>query len=244
MQVKKTEETPTKAKVSVVSTDKELLPIKNHVLSHFQGKVNVPGFRSGKVPPELLEKHVNPQSLQSEFLEEAAQQLYMSAINELGLRPVDRPEVKLTKFVPFTNLEFEAVVEVVGEITLPDYKKIKKAKTKAEITAKDVNEVIKSLQTRLSDKKDVNRAAKNGDQVWIDFEGTDAQTKKPIKGADGKDYPLVLGSNAFIPGFEPELVGLKGGEEKTFTLTFPKDYGVSAMAGKKVTFKVNVTKVQ
>lgn len=244
MQVKKSELSPTKVNVTVVAEAKDLQPLKTHVLSHFQGKVKVPGFRAGKVPSELLEKHVSPEALQSEFLEEAANQLYQSALYELKLRPVDRPEVSLKKFVPYTLLEFEATTEVVGTITLPDYTKIKKTKPQEKVTDKDVQEVIKSLQTRLSDKKDVNRAAKDSDQVWIDFEGVDAKTKKAIKGADGKDYPLALGSNTFIPGFEPNLVGLKAGEEKTFTLTFPKDYGVSALANKKVTFTVHVIKVQ
>lgn len=244
MQVKKTEESPTKVKITVVAEAKDLSPLKDHVLSHFQDRVKVPGFRAGKVPTAVLEKHVSPQALQAEFIEEAANQLYQSALNELKLRPVSQPEVSLKKFVPYTLLEFEATTEVVGEIKLPDYTKIKKTKTEEKVTDKDVQEVIKSLQTRLSDKKDVSRASKDGDQVWIDFAGVDAKTKKSIKGADGKDYPLVLGSNTFIPGFEPNLVGLKAGEEKTFTITFPKDYGVSALASKKVTFTVTVIKVQ
>lgn len=244
MQVKKTQESPTKVKLTVVAAEKDLLPIKKHVLGNFQDKVNVPGFRKGKIPPEVLEKHVNPESFQSEFLQEAAQQLYVGALEEVKVRPVDRPEVSLQKFVPYSNLEFEATVEVVGETTLPDYKAIKKTKPVVKITEKDVTEVIKSLQTRMAEKKDVDRAAKDGDEVWIDFEGVDAKTKEPIKGADGKDYPLIIGSNTFIPGFEPELIGLKGGSDKTFTLTFPKDYGAAALANKKVTFTVHVTKVQ
>lgn len=244
MQVKKTNESDTKAVVTVVANEKELIPIKTHVLGHFQGKVKIPGFRSGRVPAELLEKHVDQQSLQAEFLEEGIQQLYVAAIKELGLRPVDSPQVSVKKFVPYTVLEFDATVEVVGEVRLPDYKKIKKSKPKAEVTDKDIKEVLSSLQQRAAEKKDVNRAVKDGDQVWIDFKGMDAKTKEPIQGADGKDYPLVIGSNSFIPGFEPELVGLSAGEEKTFTLTFPKDYGAKNLQNKKVTFTVTATKVQ
>lgn len=95
----------------------------------------------------------------------------------------------------------------------------------------------------MAQKNDVDRAAKDTDQIWIDFEGVDAKGK-PIGGATGKNYPLVLGSNTFIPGFEPNLVGLSASDEKTFTLTFPKDYGAKALAGKKVTFTVKVIKVQ
>jgi trigger factor len=95
----------------------------------------------------------------------------------------------------------------------------------------------------MSEKKDVDRAAAADDQVWIDFKGVN-EKGEPVNGADGKDYPIILGSNTFIPGFEDNVVGMSVGEEKSFTLTFPKDYGVKALANKKVTFTVTVTKVQ
>ncbi|MBI5357991.1 trigger factor, partial [Candidatus Saccharibacteria bacterium] len=140
-------------------------------------------------------------------------------------------------------LEFEVITEVVGKIKLADYKKIKLAKEKAAVVAKDVEDVIKSLKKQVADKKEVQREAKTNDEVWIDFKGVDAKGE-PVNGADGKDYPLVLGSKTFIPGFEENIEGLKPGEEKTFTLTFPKDYGVKALANKKVTFTVTVKKIQ
>jgi trigger factor len=95
----------------------------------------------------------------------------------------------------------------------------------------------------MAEKKDVERPAKKDDEAWIDFKGVD-EKGEPINGADGKDYPLVLGSNKFIPGFEDNVVGMKPGEEKTFPLNFPKDYGVKALAGKKVKFTVKVNKLQ
>src|SRR5690606_32982359 len=98
-------------------------------------------------------------------------------------------------------------------------KKIKMPKTDSKVTTKDLNDVVENLRVRLAEDKEVTRAAKNDDKVWIDFVGTDNKGEA-IKGADGKDYPLVLGSDTFIPGFEEKLVGLKAGEEKTFTLTF------------------------
>ena len=244
MQVKKTQVSDTSIIVSVVADAKELAPIKDHVLNHFQGKVKVQGFRSGKVPAELLEKNIDPTNLQTEFLEEAIEQLYIAAAQQLQIRPVDRPQISIKKFVPYTTLDFEAQVEVLGPVTLPDYTKIKVTKPTVKITDEDVKGVISSLQQRAAEKKDVNRPAKESDQVWIDFTGVDAKTKEAIQGADGKDYPLALGSNTFIPGFEPELVGLSAGEEKTFTLTFPKDYGVASLQDRKVTFVVTLTKVQ
>jgi len=112
------------------------------------------------------------------------------------------------------------------------------------VTPKDVSDVLDNLRTRAAAKQDVQRAAKLGDEVTIDFKGTDAKTKEPIDGADGKDYPLLLGSKAFIPGFEEELVGIKPGAEKTFDLTFPADYTAKDLQNRKVTFAVTATKVQ
>jgi len=243
MQIKATNLTKTSLELVVSATEVELQPLKNQVLTHLKNSVKVPGFRAGHVPPEIVEKNIDPNTLQSEFLEHAIEQLYFSAAQTKALRPVSQPKISLTKFVPYKELEFKATVDIIGDIKLPDYKKIKLDKSAISITAKDVDEVIKSLQTRLADKKDVDRAAKSGDQVWIDFKGIDDKGL-PVQGAEGKDYPLQLGSGNFIPGFEDNLIGLKANDEKTFELTFPKDYGVKALANRKVTFNVTVSKVQ
>lgn len=243
MQVKVSQPSKTEAIVTIVAADNELKLLKAQVLVRFQDKVKVPGFRSGKIPDNILEKNVDQQLMQNEFLEQAIEQLYVQAIQKHNLKPVSQPQIAIKKFVPFTTLEFEATMPVLGEVKLPDYKKIKKTKPTIKLTTKDTDDVIKSLQDRMAEKKDVERAAKNGDVVWIDFKGANAKGE-PVNGAEGKDYPLTLGSKAFIPGFEENLVGLKANDDKNFVLTFPKDYGVKALAGKKVTFTVNVIKVQ
>lgn len=243
MQITTSQPSDTEAVMTVSAAAEELMPIKETVLKKLQPQLNLAGFRKGKAPLPLVEKNLDQAMLQTEFLEEAVSTLYADAIRKEKLRPVDRPEIQISKFVPFTELEFKATLPVVGNIKLPDYKKIMKEKPEVKITAKDVDQVLNSLQKQLAEKKDVDRAAEDGDQAWIDFVGVDDKGE-PIKGADGKDYPLALGSNTFIPGFEENIVGLKPGDEKTFTLTFPKDYGMKALANKKVTFTVNVTKVQ
>lgn len=236
--------TDTTVTLSVTADAKELQDVKTATLNALAKDVKVQGFRGGKAPLPLIEKQISPAVLQNEFLERALNGLYVQALDEHDLRPVAQPELKITKFVPFSTLEFTATVEIVGAVKLPDYKKIKLAPEKVSVSAKDIDEVLHELATRDAEKKDVDRAAKEGDQVWIDFTGVDAKTKEPIKGADGQGYPLNLGSNTFIPGFETNLIGLKTGEEKTFTLTFPKDYGVKALQNRKVTFTAKVTKVQ
>jgi trigger factor len=234
----------TKVQLTLTADADQLKAVKKQALEHVAKDLKLPGFRPGKVPLNVVEKNANPAALQTEFLDHAMNLMYGAALDEHKLRPVAQPKVNITKFVPFDTLEIEAEVEVVGSIKLPDYKTIKLAKKSEKVTAKDVDGVLSELTKREAEKKDVDREAREGDQTWIDFKGVDAKTNEPIQGADGKDYPLLLGSNTFIPGFEANLIGKKTGEEVTFTLTFPKDYGVKALQSREVSFTVTVTKVQ
>jgi trigger factor len=242
MHITKTNPTPTETKLVIAADVSELQKAKEFALKKLAPQVKVAGFRAGHVPLELVQKHVDSNVLQTEVLEEAINRIYSGVIRKEDLRPVANPEVAIKKFVPFTELEFEVTVPTIGAIKLTDYKKIKLTMPEAKVDAKDVDGVIKSLQERAANHTEVTRTAKAGDQVLIDFAGTDSKGK-PVQGADGKAYPLTLGSNAFIPGFEDNLIGLKAGDTKSFTITFPKDYGVRALQSKKVTFEVTVTKV-
>jgi trigger factor len=243
MHVKRTQLSDNSVELDLTADGAFLASIKQLTLKHMASKhVKLPGFREGKAPLGLVEKNVDPAQLQSEFLEEAVNRMYAEAVKAENLRPITQPEVQIKKFVPFTDLEVSVKVDVIGEITLPDYTKIKKIAPQVELSAKDINDVVESLRKRLAEKKEVARAAKDGDEVVIDFRGTDGKGQ-PVNGAEGKEYPLLLGSNTFIPGFEPNIVGLKAGVTKKFTLKFPKDYGVAALASKDVTFEVTVKTV-
>ncbi|HXY18161.1 MAG TPA: trigger factor [Candidatus Nitrosopolaris sp.] len=242
MQITRTDNSSTNVSLSVSAAGAELEPIKRHVLGRFAGQVKVPGFRAGHAPASVVEKHIDQRALLDEFLNHALNELYRRAVDHQKLRPVGQPKIEVKKFVPFTDLEFSAETDVIGPIILPDYKKIKLAKPKVEISAQDVNEVLKSLRERMAERKPVERPAKNGDEILIDFSGKDSDGQ-PVAGADGKDYPLILGSNSFIPGFEDNLIGVKAGETKQFTVKFPKNYGVAALQNKDVTFEVDAKKV-
>lgn len=241
MRVTREDKSPTKVLLKVEADAADLEPIHKHVLSHFKN-VKVPGFRAGKAPAGLVEQSLNQQQLLDEFMEHALNELYRRAVDMENIRPIATDGVQLKKFVPYTQLEFEAEAEIIGQIKLPNYKTIKVPKKTAEVTAKDVNDVIKSLQQRLAERQSVERPAKDGDELIIDFKGVD-EAKKTVAGAEGKDYPLVLGSKTFIPGFEENLVGVKPGETKSFNVTFPKDYGVAALQSKKITFTVEVKNI-
>jgi trigger factor len=242
MLITRTNPTPTETKLIIKAETEDLVKAKKIALKKLAPEVRVTGFRNGKVPPELVEKNLNPNILQSEVIEETINKAYAAAVRQESLRPVANPEVAIKKLVPYTELEFEVVVPTIGKIILADYTKIKASKQELAVVAADIDKVISSLQQRAATYNAVERAAKNGDQVTIDFKGTDT-AGKPVAGADGTDYPLVLGSNAFIPGFETNLVGLKKLDTKKFDVTFPKDYGASALQNKKVTFEVTIKQV-
>jgi trigger factor len=244
MQIQKEFIDNTHVTLTLVADAEVLQTAKKQAVNQLASTVKVQGFRNGKVPPAIVEKHIDPVTLQSEFLDRAVNAMYAAAVEKEGLRPVSRPEVSVKKLVPFDTLEAEITVEVLGEVQIGDYKKMRLAKKIATVTAQEIEEVIVRLRTQAAEKKDVSRVAKDKDEIWIDFVGTDTKTKQPVKGADGNNYPLLLGSDTFIPGFEKNLIGLKAGEEKSFALNFPKDYSIKALQNRDVTFKVTVLKVQ
>ncbi len=232
----------TKAVINISASEEELAKIKNKVLQKLSTKVKVSGFRDGKVPLAMVEKNIDQQTLQSEFIDEAVNTLYIGALKSEKIRPVAQPKVELKKFVPFTVFEVSLEMSIVGEVKLPNYKKITVKRKTVSVAKKDIDSVLENLQKRGAEKLEVDRASKNGDETIIDFKGTDTKGE-PISGADGNDYPLELGSGTFIPGFEENVVGMKAGDKKEFTVTFPKDYGAKTLQNAKVTFAITVKKV-
>ena len=242
MKLHTTREKDTQAVLEITASAEELAKVKNKVLHLLAPRVKVAGFREGKVPMEVVEKNIDDATLQSEFINEAINMLYIAALKEERIRPVGQPEVSVKKFVPFSELEFTMTIPVVGEIKLANFKKFTAKKAEVKITAKEVDEVLKNLQIRAAEKKEVKRVAKLTDEAWIDFKGTDKKGEA-IEGATGSDYPLVLGSGTFIPGFEEHVVGMKIGDTKSFDITFPKDYGQKSLQNAKVTFEIKLNKI-
>src|SRR6185436_12766563 len=125
MKIVRTDKTPTRIKLVINADNADLEPIKRHVLAHFRHSVKIPGFRAGTAPMALVEKHVDQKVLLDEFLEHSLNQLYSKAIQQENLRPVGQPKVEMKKFVPFDNLQLDVETEIIGDVSLPDYKKIK-----------------------------------------------------------------------------------------------------------------------
>jgi len=244
MQVKKQVISDTRVKLTVIADQEFIDNVKSLVLRRIGDRdIKIPGFRAGKAPLNLIEKNIDSNALQQEFLEEAINRMYETAVKNENLRPIDQPKIDLKKFVPFTTVEFDAELTIIGDVKLANYKLIKKSLKPSKVSPKEINEVINSIKKSQATRNEVARPAKHGDELVIDFNGKD-EKGQPVSGADGKDFPIVIGSNAFIPGFEDELIGLKAGANKTFTIKFPKDYGFIGLQNKKVSFDVAVKKVQ
>ncbi|HSE61956.1 MAG TPA: trigger factor [Candidatus Saccharimonadales bacterium] len=233
----------TQVTVTVTLDAADLAPIQQKTIARLAKSVKVAGFRPGKVPTEVAAKQLDANYVNNEVLEDAVNASAIEAFDAEKLVPLDRPKVDVTKYVPGQEVEYTATVEIIPQVKLGDYKKLKATKDKVAITDKEIDEVIERLQTSMATKQDVERAAKNGDEVIIDFDGKD-KDGKAVAGASGKDYPLTLGSNSFIPGFEEGLVGKKAGDAFELPLTFPKDYHHKPLAGAKVTFTGKVTTVK
>lgn len=244
MKLKQDKLSESRVKLTVTADTSDVADVKKEVVKKLGRELKIQGFRAGKAPENIVEKNLDQNRLQSEFIDAVINKLYGQILKSENIRPVDRPEVNVTRFVPFTTLEFVIEVDHVGDIELPDYKTLLVDKPTTTVTAKNIDEVIDQLAARDAKKTKVSRPAKDTDEVTLDFSGVDAKSGEPINGADGKDFPLVLGSNTFIPGFEPELIGLKEGAKKTFDIVFPSNYQVAALQNKKVTFSVVIKEVK
>lgn len=233
---------PTKVKLTIALGTSELADAEKVALVKLARTLKVPGFRKGKVPPSVAAKHVDPNALAAEAGDNAISMAVSSAFADEAIQALQRPHVEVVKYVPGEQLEFTAEAEVLPEIKLGNYKKLKAPKQdKITIAKKDIDEVIDRIQTQFATKKDVKRAAKQGDEATIDFVGK--KDGVAFDGGTGTDYPLTLGSNSFIPGFEDGIVGHKVGETFDLELTFPKDYHAKELAGQKVTFTTTLSKL-
>lgn len=243
MQVTRKDISETKTKLTIILDVDELVHAKTHELEEQAKKMKVAGFRQGKAPLSVVEKQLDQNRFQADVINHALGDFYGKAVEDEKLRTLAQPQIEIGKFVPFSELEFTAEVEFMPDVKLGDYTKIKKTKPKVSVTDKEVADVLENLRSRSSVKEDSDKAAKEGDDVVIDFDGKDSKGNA-VAGASGKDYSLNLGSKTFIPGFEEGLIGVKAGDKKELELTFPKDYHAQNLAGSKITFSVQVKKVQ
>ncbi|HEX6957434.1 MAG TPA: trigger factor [Ferrovibrio sp.] len=213
----------------------------NEKLEALRQRVNMPGFRPGKAPAALIKKQYG-RALLGEAMEESVNSALQKTIEENQLRPAMQPKVDLQNFEEGKDVECTIAIELLPDIEPGDFKSIKLERLVVEPTEAEVDEFLNRLAEQQKTYEKVERAAEKGDQVVIDFVGSVNGEK--FEGGAANDYPLVLGSGTFIPGFEDQLVGLKAGEQKTVQVTFPEAYGNAELAGKPAEFACTVKEVR
>jgi len=231
----------TKVQVTIIVDASELADAEKVALVKLSNSVKVPGFRSGKVPASVAAKHVDPQALQEQLMDDAISKAVAEAFMAEKIQALERPTVDITKYVPGESLEFVAEVDVLPPVTLGDYKTLTAKTEKVEVTDAEIDEIIERMRAGLADKQEVTRPAIEGDETLIDFVGK--KDGIAFDGGTGTDYTLKLGSGQFIPGFEEQIIGHSAGQQFDVDLAFPDDYHAKELAGEKVTFAVTLKKL-
>lgn len=207
-------------------------------------QVNIPGFRKGKAPRAIIEMHYGKEAVKQEAFEIVANKAYSEALDQEKLIPVSDPKVEESTFEEGKDMELTIKVTLKPEPELGEYKGLHVDKKEVEITDEQVEAQIKDMMGRDAKMVVAEEGAviEKGDFAIIDFAGT--VDGEPFSGGEGKGYPLEVGSNSFIPGFEDQLVGLSKGDSTDVEVTFPEDYFVKDLAGKEAVFKVNIQDVK
>ena len=203
--------------------------------------IQMPGFRPGKAPRKMIEKMYGVEVFYDEAVNIVLPDAYEAAVKEQELDVVGYPEVEVEECGQ-EGVTFKAVVPVYPEVKLGQYKGLEAPRAEVKVMAADVNARLKDMAEKQARLEVVERAVKKGDTAEIDFEGFNQGVA--FEGGKGEQFDLEIGSGAFIPGFEDQLVGMKAGEEKDIDVTFPEEYPEASLAGKPVVFHVKVNEVK
>ena len=204
---------------------------------------NIPGFRKGKAPMQIVEKYYGKEIFYEDAFNEVAQDALEEAVEENKLEIVSRPDIEVTQIEKGKDLIFEAIMQTKPEVKLGKYKGIEIKKVEYNVTDKDIEHELGHMQehnSRLISIED--RPVESGDIATIDFEGF--ADGKAFEGGKAEGHELEIGSNSFIPGFEDQVIGMKIDEEKDIQVKFPEEYFSKDLAGKEATFKVKVHEIK
>ncbi|WIV18499.1 trigger factor [Paenibacillus polygoni] len=206
-------------------------------------KINVPGFRKGKVPRSIFEARFGVESLYQDAIDILLPEVYTEAVDQTEIFPVEQPEVDVDQFAKGQTFKFKAKVVVKPEVELGEYKGLEVPKVSTEVSEEELTAELERLQQRHAELVVVEEGqAASGDVVVIDYEGSvDGEL---FEGGSAERQSLELGSNTFIPGFEDQVIGLGTGDSKDVEVTFPEEYHAAELAGKKAVFKVKVHEIK
>ncbi|NMM63220.1 trigger factor [Clostridium sp. P21] len=206
-------------------------------------KFNIPGFRKGKAPMNIIEKYYGKNVFYEDAINFCCDDTYPQALKENDIKPVDYPQIDIVQIEEGKDFIYTAKVTVVPEVKLGDYKGIEVKKNVYEVKEEELENELKAMQqknARIETKEE--GSIEKGNLAVIDFKGF--VDNKAFEGGEGKDYELEIGSGTFIDNFEDQLVGLNKGDEKDVVVTFPEQYGKEELNGKEATFKVTVKDIK
>src|SRR6516162_6286639 len=241
MQVTETNADGLKREFRIVIPAGELADKVTNRLGEIGRTVNLPGFRPGKVPMQILRRRFG-HSVLGEVLESTVQGSSAEAIRENNLRPALPPKVDIVSFSEGTDLEYKMSLEVLPEIPEPSFGNLDIERLVVKVPDEDIDRAIARIAEQQRKSEVVERPTESGDIIVVDVEGRVGEQEIP--GASGKDRQIALGSGDFIPGFEDQLIGASAGEHRTVSVSFPDDYGAADFAGKEATFEVDVKEVR
>ena len=237
LQVEKLENNMAKLTIEVPANDLEKALQSAYMKQ--KNKIAMPGFRKGKVPRQMIEKMYGPEVFYDDAANHMVSEAYGKAYDECELDIVSQPQIDIVQLEKGKPFIFTAEVAVKPEVTLGEYKGLKVDKVSTRVTQKEIDEEIEKERERNARTVEVtDRAVQDKDMVTLDFEGfVDGEA---FDGGKGTDYPLTIGSGAFIPGFEEQLIGAEIDKEVEVNVTFPEDYHAEELAGKPAVFKCTV----
>ena len=231
------------AKLTIEVPAEELEKALQKAYEKQRKNLNVPGFRKGKVPRQMIEKMYGPEIFYNDAADALLPEAYSKAYDEAGLDIVSQPEIDIVQMEKGKAFIFTALVATKPEVTLGEYKGIKVEKFVVEVTDEEVE--AKLVEEQQKNARTINvedRAVANGDEVILDFEGF--VNGVAFEGGKGENYPLTIGSGAFIPGFEEQLVGAELEKEVEVNVTFPAEYHAPDLASKEAVFKCTVHEIK
>ena len=241
MNVKNVEKENGAAKVTIEIARDEFQTALDKAYAKIRKDIMIPGFRKGKAPRKFVERMYGSQVFYEDAVNEIFPEIYEAAIVKQELKAVGQPSVTDMQTPEDGSVVLTVSTELYPEVTLGEYKGIEVPKETVSISKAEVDAELGRMQDRNARIETVDREAKTGDTVILDFEGF--VDGKPFDGGKAEGYTLTLGSGAFIPGFEDQLVGLKAGEEKAVEVTFPESY-TKELAGKAATFQCKIHEVK
>ena len=231
-----------KAKLTIEVDNAEFLKAEDKAFNKEKGKLNIPGFRKGKVTKEMAYKVYGRNAFLEEAVNECINDTYFNEVKELKEKVLSRPKVNVVQVDIEKPFIYEAEVAIAPEFKVANYKGLECKKPDVSVTDEEINKKIDEEREKNARLVAVDRKSKNGDTVTIDFDGY--VDGKQFKGGKAENYDLLLGSKSFIDNFEDQLVDKSAGDEVEVNVTFPENYGEKTLAGKPALFKVKINEVK